>query len=102
MSEQPVTPAVAAPDPERIANHLPEPEREQFLQEYHAALDAAHEIWRYRQLQDVLRSWSLVAAAYAQPDFAARKAEAKHPRPGQFRPASEIIPGWEERVQAAH
>ncbi|WP_328332989.1 DUF6247 family protein [Kribbella sp. NBC_00382] len=40
-------------DPSEILRLLPAKWREQFLSEYHGALDAAHEVWRFQQLRDV-------------------------------------------------
>ena len=73
-------------DPEEILRRLPREERERFIREYRSALDAAHEIWRFRQPQDVLRLWHLRAVAYAQPDFKER-AEQARTGSGDFTPA---------------
>ena len=63
-------------DPAVILQRLPERERARFLAEYEtAAVAAAHEVWRYRKLQEFLHRWSLLADAYSQPDFYERKAE---------------------------
>lgn len=80
------------PDPDDIVGRLPERERERFLAEYHRALDAAHETWRYRQLRDLLRLWHLRAIAYAQPDYLERAQDAITGR--DFIPAEQVIPGW--------
>ncbi|GAA3795439.1 hypothetical protein GCM10022226_13500 [Sphaerisporangium flaviroseum] len=80
-------------DPEEILRRLPVDQRERFVHEYRSALDAAHEVWRYRQLQEVLHLWNLRAAAYAQPDFQQRAAEAAGGEPGLF-VSVEQIPGW--------
>lgn len=64
-------------DPERILRRLPEAERERFLSEYRAALDAAHEVWRWRHLQDVLTRWELVATATSKPGYAQALDEAR-------------------------
>ena len=77
MSEMPLRDGPGAPDPEDILLRLPEAERELFLAEYRAALDAAHEVWRYRQLQEVLTRWNLVAIATSQPGYAEALAEAR-------------------------
>jgi hypothetical protein len=82
------------PEPEDILRRLPPQERERFLRDYRAALEAAHEIWRYRQLQEVLRLWHLRASAYAQADFPQRAAEARVGGPGRFVPAQDVLPGW--------
>ncbi|WP_119727569.1 DUF6247 family protein [Thermomonospora amylolytica] len=84
-------------NPEDILRRLPADERDRFLREYHSALDAAHELWRFRQLQDVLRLWHLRAVAYAQPDFADRTEQARTGDPVAFVPAAEAIPGWPDR-----
>jgi hypothetical protein len=98
MSELPLDEAGAARDPEEILHRLPETERARFLDEYHSALEAAHEVWRYRQLQEVLHTWSLVAAAHSQPGYETRKAEAKTPPTGRFRSAEDVIPDWATRL----
>ena len=59
-----------APDPERILRRLPEAERERFLREYRTALDAAHEVWRWRHLKELLAHWELVATATSKPGYA--------------------------------
>jgi hypothetical protein len=84
-------------NPEDILRRLPAGERDRFLREYHSALEAAHELWRFRQLQDVLRLWHLRAVAYAQPDFADRAEQARAGDPAAFIPAAETIPGWPGR-----
>lgn len=89
-------------DPEQILRRLPESERERFLGEYRtAAVAAAHEVWRYKQLQEVLHVWSMKAVAYSRPDFSQRRRDAKEPTAETFRPASEVIPGWDERLEEA-
>lgn len=84
-------------DPEDILRRLPREERDRFIRDYRSALEAAHELWRYRQLQDVLRLWDLRATAYAQPDFAARAQSAQASDPTDFVPAEQAIPGWSDR-----
>lgn len=76
---------------------LPMEERDRFAHDYRSALDAAHELWRYRQLQDVLRLWYLRAAAYAQPCFQQRAEEARGGKPERFVPAEQAVPGWADR-----
>ncbi|GAA2446412.1 hypothetical protein GCM10010191_74300 [Actinomadura vinacea] len=68
-------------------------EGEEVNQDYRSA-DAAHELWRYRQLQEVLRLWHMRATAYARPDFAERARQARTGDPAVFTPADEAIPGW--------
>jgi hypothetical protein len=78
MSEMTAMSPDGQPDPVGIMHRLPAGERELFLAEYRAALDAAHEVWRYRQLQDVLARWNLVAVATSQPGYAEALSEARH------------------------
>jgi len=78
MSELPLDDQLGTRDPASILRRLPESERESFLAEYRAALDAAHEVWRYRQLQEALSRWNLVAIAISQPGYAEALAEARN------------------------
>jgi Family of unknown function (DUF6247) len=78
MSELPLDDELGIRDPASILRRLPEPERESFLAEYRTALDAAHEVWRYRQLQEVLSRWNLVAIATSQPGYAEALLEARN------------------------
>jgi len=48
---------------------LPEREREEFLRQYHQAVDAAHDRAGYQQLRRLLRVWSLTAIAAGQPGY---------------------------------
>jgi hypothetical protein len=56
-------------DPQVILERLPEQARPAFLEEYRAAVDAAHEPTGYRALQQMLQQWSVLTVAYAKPDF---------------------------------
>lgn len=78
MTAQPVEPLGADPrDPELILARLPERYRSTFLAEYQAAAEAAaHEVWRYKQLQELLQTWHLRATAYNRPGFEQRRADA--------------------------
>ena len=78
------------PDPERILRRLPEAERERFLGEYRTALDAAHEVWRWRHLQEVLARWELVATATSKPGYAQALEEARTGA-GQYVSLEELI-----------
>jgi len=89
-------------DPEDILRRLPHDERERFIRDYRSALDAAHELWRYRQLQEVLRLWHMRATAFASPDFAVRARQARTGDPAVFISADDAIPGWSERADDAH
>ncbi|MQA86340.1 MAG: hypothetical protein GEV03_17315 [Streptosporangiales bacterium] len=95
MTAQPIDQGTL--DPEEILRRLPADERERFIHEYRSALDAAHELWRYRQLQEVLRLWHLRAVAYIQPDFQQRAEEARTGSPDRFVPVERVVPGWAGR-----
>lgn len=57
-------------DPRTILARLPESKREEFLQQYRAAVDAAHQPEGYQQLQTLLQIWSVRAKVYQQqPDY---------------------------------
>jgi hypothetical protein len=63
-------------DPAVILGNLPPRERDRFLREYQTTAEAAaHEVWRYRELQEFLQRWRLLAEAYSKPDFRERKTE---------------------------
>jgi hypothetical protein len=50
-------------DPLVILRDLPEREREEFLRQYHRAVDAAHDPAGYQHLRRLLHVWSLTAIA---------------------------------------
>lgn len=75
---------------------LPEQWHQQFLSDYHGALDAAHEVWRYQQLKDVLHLWSLRAVAFSNPGFEDAAQAARENRADEFIPADQV-PGWADR-----
>lgn len=77
MSQMPLHDPPGTPDPERILHRLPEAERERFLSEYRTGLDAAHEVWRWRHLQELLTRWELVATAVSKPGYAQALDEAR-------------------------
>ena len=69
MSAQPVE-GMEARDPEVILGMLPEREHAQFLREYQAAAEAAaHEVWRWKQLTELLNRWYLIAVAASRPGY---------------------------------
>lgn len=80
MTAQPVHEAVPG-GPAEILRLLPARWHEQFLAEYRAALDAAHEVWRWQQLSDLLHRWHLRALAYSDPEFDAAARAARSARP---------------------
>ena len=87
-------------DPLVILRDLPEREREEFLRQYHRAVDAAHDPAGFRQLRRLLYVWSLTAIAARQPGYYEELAAA---RAGTARtvPVTDAIPDWAERVAAA-
>ena len=56
-------------DPLVILSGLPEPEREEFLHQYHQAVDAAHDPADCQLLQRLLHVWSLTAVTAGQPGY---------------------------------
>jgi hypothetical protein len=93
-----VQPMQSSPeDPSEILRVLPAKWHEQFLSEYHGALDAAHEVWRFQQLREVLHLWRLRAVAYSKPGFEQAMQAAREGRADEFVPAEQVIPGWSDR-----
>ncbi|WP_329521085.1 DUF6247 family protein [Spirillospora sp. NBC_01491] len=74
MSAQPVH-EEDPQDPQLILERLPEQVRRVFLTEYQAAVVGARAPAGYRVLRDLLRTWSVLAAAYTKPDFHQRYAD---------------------------
>ncbi len=87
-------------DPEVILRDLPQREREHFLSEYHAAVDAAHELAGYRALQRLLHRWSLVVVATNRPGYY-EELEAAASGTLATVPIETVIPDFQERVAAA-
>jgi hypothetical protein len=56
-------------DPLVILRELPEREHEEFLRQYHQAVDAAHDPAGYQHLRRLLHVWSLTAIAAGQPGY---------------------------------
>ena len=56
-------------DPLVILRDLPQRERAEFLNQYHAAVDAAHDPAGYEQLRRMLHVWSLTVVAVSQPGY---------------------------------
>jgi len=86
-------------DPAVILRDLPEQERAEFLLQYHAAVDAAHDPAGYRQLQRLLHAWRLTAIATSRAGYYAELAVVRSGT-AQVRPAEEVVPGWQERLAA--
>ena len=101
MSAQPVQ-EHDPDDPVQILRVLPERFREQFLNEYAAAAEAARRPEGYRALHDLLRLWRLTAAAYSEPGFEARLASVREAvlagSPEGSMPIEEIVPDWPARL----
>ena len=87
-------------DPLVILRDLPEREREEFLRQYHRAVDAAHDPAGYQQLRRVLYVWRLTAIAVGQPGYYEEIAAARAGIATTV-PVTEAIPEWAERVAAA-
>jgi hypothetical protein len=70
MTAQPIGRHEDPRDPAVILAKLPERERERFLTEYRLAAEAAaHGVWRYKQLQELLQTWSVIAVAVNKPGY---------------------------------
>ncbi len=65
-------------DPQVILRALPERECDEFLQQYHDAVDAAHDPAGYKQLQQVLHTWSLAVVATNKPGYYEALEDAKN------------------------
>ena len=87
-------------DPLVILRDLPEREREEFLRQYHRAVDAAHDPAGYQQLRRLLRVWSLTAIAVGQPGYYEELA-AVCAGMATTVPVTDAIPDWAERAAAA-
>jgi hypothetical protein len=87
-------------DPLVILRDLPAQEHEEFLRQYHQAVDAAHEPAGYRQLRRLLHVWRLTAVAAGQPGYYEELAAA-HAGTATTVPVTDAIPDWPERVAAA-
>ncbi|MEQ4203749.1 DUF6247 family protein [Actinopolymorpha sp. B17G11] len=71
-------------DPAAIFELLPPPHRAQFRAEYDQALDAAHDLERFKQVRRLLRQWRLRAIAYARPGYEEAVQDAIHGREDAF------------------
>ena len=87
-------------DPLVILRNLPEREREEFLRQYHRAVDAAHDPAGYQQLRRLIHVWSLTAMAADQPGYYEELAAARAGTATTV-PVTDAIPDWAERVAAA-
>jgi hypothetical protein len=87
-------------DPRAILRDLPEPEREEFLRQYHRAVDDAHDLAGYQHLRRLLHVWSLTAIAAGQPGYYEELAAARAGTATTV-PVTDAIPDWTERIAAA-
>jgi hypothetical protein len=99
MTAEPVEPARPhdpGDDPAAIFDALPAAHRTQFRAEYDEAIDAAHDLARFKQVQALLRQWRLRAVAYARPGYQEAVQDALHNREDAF--VRYTPPEWEGRV----
>lgn len=83
-----------------ILRDLPEPEREEFLRQYHQAVDAAHDPAGFQRLRRLLHVWSRTTIAAAQPGYYEELAAARAGTATTV-PVTDAIPDWAERVARA-
>jgi Family of unknown function (DUF6247) len=96
VSAQPVEPHPIEHDPETILARLPDRYREIFLADYRSAMEAAaHQVWKWKHLGEVLHMWHLRSVAYTQPGYEQAKNDALA---GVSVPAEDLIPGWADLV----
>ncbi|MFC5834051.1 DUF6247 family protein [Nonomuraea insulae] len=96
MTAQPVEPVVPrdpGEDPAAIFEALPPPYRARFRAEYDEALEAAHDLARFKQVQTLLRQWRLRAIAYARPGYEEAVQDALQKRTETFTPYTP--PEWD-------
>ncbi|MFG1826837.1 DUF6247 family protein [Microbispora bryophytorum] len=101
MSARPVDPVGfrdPSEDPAAIFEALPPSHRVQFQAEYDEALEAAHDLARFKQVQTLLRQWRLRAIAYARPGYEEAVQDALQERTEMFTRCTP--PEWEGRVRA--
>ena len=80
-------------DPAHILALLPDRWHQQFLAEYRAGLNDAHEVGQWSRLRALLHRWRLRATAYRDPEFDAAARAARDARPDDLAP----IPGWDDK-----
>lgn len=83
-----------------ILRDLPERERAEFLRQYHAAVEAAHDPASYRRLQRLLHVWRLTAIASSEAGYY-EELEAVRSGIARAVPADEAVPRWQELIMAA-
>ncbi|MEU6746628.1 DUF6247 family protein [Spirillospora sp. NPDC046719] len=70
--------------------------REQFRAEYDQALDAAHDLARFKQVRTLLQQWRLRAIAYTRPGYEEAVQDVLQGREEAFVRYTPL--GWEGRV----
>jgi hypothetical protein len=95
MSAQPIHDAWQ--DPHVILQALPEEFRPRFLAEYEAAVEAARQPERFRQLHELLHVWWLRSVAYADPSFGQGLDEVLDGTAERV-PIETAIPNFDERL----
>ncbi|MGH3389584.1 MAG: DUF6247 family protein [Actinomadura sp.] len=93
---EPVGPRDPGDDPAAIFEALPPQHRVQFRAEYDQALDAAHDLARFKQVRSLLRQWRLRSIAYARPGYEEAVEDAIQGRAESF--VRYTPPGWDGRV----
>jgi Family of unknown function (DUF6247) len=83
-----------------ILRDLPEREHEEFLRQYHQAVDAAHDPAGYQRLRRILHVWSLTAVAAGQPGYY-EELEAARAGTAITVLVTDAVPDWAERAAAA-
>lgn len=81
-------------DPTEILHVLPGRFHEQFRSEYVSAVEQARDPKGFRGLADVLRLWRLRAAAYSEPGYVERLAQAEAGDTSDDVLAAQVLPGW--------
>jgi hypothetical protein len=83
-------------DPAAIFDVLPPSHRSQFRTEYDQALDAAHDLERFKQVRSLLRQWRLRAIAYSRPGYEEAVQDALQGHTDSF--VRYTPPDWDGRV----
>jgi hypothetical protein len=87
-------------DPLMILRNLPEQERDEFLRQYHAAIDAAYDPAGYEQLRRLLHIWNLTVVATNRPGYYEELATVRAGTASTM-PISDAIPDWTARAAEA-
>jgi Family of unknown function (DUF6247) len=87
-------------DPVVILRDLPEQERSSFLQQYHDAVNGAHDPAGCRKLRGLLHAWRLTVIATSRPGYYEELAAVRDGT-AQTTPASEAFRAWRGRLDAA-